>query len=120
MSKENCGIDDYLMARLVNCLRTNKYIIAVNLGETKGVSVAMWKGLAEAIKKSSVSFIYVSDNMVPEDVFQTIHDRAKYNRDKLTSTVDWKLESNRGVIAEITKMWWNPSNSNRVGLLKDT
>lgn len=106
---QNLDLDDYQLNRMIDVLKFNRHIIAVNLGEVGDVSAQTWQRLVEAVPDSNVSFMYVSDTQAGQQVTVQLKALVKANRDMNTSSkVDWRSVDFRELI---TKMWWNPTNS---------
>lgn len=108
---QNLSLDDFQLRRFIGALKANKKIIAVNMGEVGAVSASTWRELAKAIPETNVSFMYVSETQAGKSVAARLKALTKANRDTTMSSVDWRLV---GAGHDITKMWWNPTNSKRL------
>lgn len=107
---QNLNLDDFQMRRMIVMLKSNKHIIAVNLGEVGRVSRQIWESLVDAIPETNICFLYVSEHQAGPDVTTRLKTLTKANRNKTTSRVDWRLVDSS---YEITKMWWNPTKSKK-------
>jgi len=102
---QNMDLDDYQLNRMIDVLKSNKHIIAVNLGEVGDVSAQTWQRLLRAIPDTNVSFMYISEHQAGPQVTAEI----KANKDKNTSSkADWRSADFH---EDIAKMWWNPTRS---------
>jgi hypothetical protein len=95
---------------MIDVLKSNRYIIAVNLGEVgNDVSTQTWQRLVQAIPDTNVSFMYASEHQAGPQVIAKLKALVKANKDKNTSSkADWRSID---FSEDITKMWWNPTNS---------
>lgn len=109
---QNLCLDDFQLGRLIEALKSNKKIIGVNLGEVGNVSKGTWEKLVDAILETNVCFMYVNESQAGPRITAQLKTLTKTNRDTTTSSVDWRLVD---VQHQITKMWWNPMKSTRLG-----
>lgn len=67
---------------MIDVLKSNKHIIAVNLGEVgENVSAQTWWRLVQAIPDTNVSFMYASEHQAGPQVTAELKALVKANKD---------------------------------------
>lgn len=106
------GFDDEVLNALIECLKVNHNIWALNVGENFKVTEEGWERFAEQLKHTHVTHLYAgSESTVQGDLKKEMRKAIRQNRKKHMNHID---NMNLDVILNIGQMWWNPKNSRHV------
>jgi hypothetical protein len=112
------AMDDDRLYHLIQVLKQNSRIWALNVGENFKITRRGWDSFAEALKDTSITHLYAgSESTVSGTLKVKMRDAARENRKKhnLHDSRD-----NLDTILAVGQMWWNPRNSTKVrGFIKN-
>ena len=98
------GMTDDQIDLLIKVLEKGRIWI-LNVGENFQVSRDGWERLSEALKRTNVTHIYVSEHIITKDMKKRIIKSVRCNRAKDRRHLDYgRFE----MINKIGQMWWNP------------
>jgi hypothetical protein len=104
------GMGDAQLRKLTETLKVNRNIWALNVGENFGISLGAWREFADALRETSVSFLYVSEHHLVRSappLKPLMRAALRSNRDRLL--LEGRVPSVQ-VARLIRNMWWNPTS----------
>ena len=104
------GMLDAQLAHLTEVLKKG-HIWAMNIGEAAKVSLQGWQKFAADLKYTNITHMYASENtLLTKQLKIKMMDAIRENRKTDKRHYD---KSNRHIIDQVKKMWFNPSRSGK-------
>ena len=101
------AMDDRLLEKLLAVLKS-RCIWALNIGENFRITTKGWEKFTKALRKTSVTHMYMSEHVITPDLKTKMRDAVRANRRKHDRHIRF---DNLEVIRRVTNMWWNPINA---------
>ena len=101
---------DAQLDKLIALLR-KKHIWCLNLGENNGVTLEGWIKFCDQLPSTSVTHLYVSENIISPQLKIEMRQHVRENRKK------HELHNspvNLRIIKQCTHCWWNPMQSKAI------